>query len=152
MISGKPEDTEVMGSSPGLIRTSAALQALVSKTTFYVRICACLILSLLLIYVLVSYVTVCILLVMKCNMSVKCPCFVFCGHKSSFMDNSLASPGGVKVNCVIYEFLISDINQTLALFNSFSLNSIPNFYLKKLYWHQGFKNNVECLEEKKKYE
>lgn len=68
------------------------------------------------------------------------------------MDNSLASPGGVKVNCVIYEFLISDINQTLALFNSFSLNSIPNFYLKKLYWHQGFKNNVECLEEKKKYE
>lgn len=36
MISGKPGDTKVMGSSPGLIRTSAALQALVSKTTFYV--------------------------------------------------------------------------------------------------------------------
>lgn len=148
MISGRPEDTEVMGSSPGLIRTSAALQALVSKTTFYVRICACLILSRLLIYVLVSYVAVCILLVMKCNMSVKCPCFVFSGHKSSFMDNSLASPGGVKVNCVIYEFLISDIKQTLALFNYFSLNSTLFFYLKKLCCHQSFKNNVECLKKK----
>lgn len=85
---------------------------------------------------------------MKCNMSVKCPCFVFCGHKSSFMDNSLASPGGVKVNCVIYEFLISDIKQTLALFNYFSLNSTLFFYLKKLCCHQSFKNNVECLKKK----
>ena len=55
-VTGRQEDTKVMGSSPGLIRTSAALQA---HTLCLDWICSCFILSLLMFYILVSYICFC---------------------------------------------------------------------------------------------